>query len=271
MVNRQGRGLLVYTNRWARENSFWWRVLPLMRAKIHYSIRSFIRKKEIDSTIAAFQNTAIPPLFSRIEIETVNRCNGACEFCPVNRNEPQRPYARMTEDLFSNILGQLADLQYRAGLSLHSNNEPLLDKRLPEFAAQARARLPQAFIKMFTNGTLLSLDLFRTLLPSFDRIFINNYKDSPEMHPNVQEIHDYCKSPEGEKLIKNKTVVIQLRNPSVVLSSRGGNAPNRKAPVRPPSVNCIYPFRQFVIRPDGRASLCCNDALGQMTMGDLNA
>ena len=25
----------------------------------------------------------------------------------------------------------------------------------------------------------------------------------------------------------------------------------------------------MVIRPDGKISLCCNDALGQMTMGDL--
>ena len=27
-----------------------------------------------------------------IEIETINRCNGICPFCPINANEPQRPY-----------------------------------------------------------------------------------------------------------------------------------------------------------------------------------
>ena len=26
----------------------------------------------------------------------------------------------------------------------------------------------------------------------------------------------------------------------------------------------------MVIRPDGKVSLCCNDALGHMTLGDLN-
>ncbi len=26
----------------------------------------------------------------------------------------------------------------------------------------------------------------------------------------------------------------------------------------------------MVIRPDGKVSLCCNDALGQMTLGDVN-
>lgn len=31
----------------------------------------------------------------------------------------------------------------------------------------------------------------------------------------------------------------------------------------------MYPFEQVVIRPDGKISLCCNDATGKVTMGDL--
>src|SRR5262249_27666746 len=34
-------------------------------------------------------------------------------------------------------------------------------------------------------------------------------------------------------------------------------------------VGCPIPFRQMVVRPTGEVSLCCNDALGQATMGDL--
>lgn len=30
------------------------------------------------------------------------------------------------------------------------------------------------------------------------------------------------------------------------------------------------PFQQFNIRPDGKVSLCCNDALGIYTLGDTN-
>ena len=33
---------------------------------------------------------------------------------------------------------------------------------------------------------------------------------------------------------------------------------------------CTRPFSQLVIRPTGEISLCCNDALGKYTMGDLN-
>lgn len=32
------------------------------------------------------------PLFKNIEIETINRCNGSCSFCPVNKKENQRPF-----------------------------------------------------------------------------------------------------------------------------------------------------------------------------------
>ena len=270
MADQYGRGLVIYSDRWATENGLLWRLFPLMRAKAYYAIRSLTRKRKLENEISSFQKKSPPPLFRQVELETQNRCNASCAFCPVNRNAPQRPYARMSEELFSAIIGQLADLKYAKSLSLHSNNEPLLDKRLPEFAAHAKARLPKARVKMFTNGSLLTLDLFRRLIPSFDRIFINNYNETPDMHPQIQEIHDFCKTPEGERLIAEKTVVIQLRNPNVVLSSRGGNAPNRPAPTKPPSFKCRYPFSQFIIRPDGRISLCCNDALGQMTMGDLN-
>lgn len=34
-------------------------------------------------------------------------------------------------------------------------------------------------------------------------------------------------------------------------------------------MGCIYPYRQMVIRPDGKVSLCCNDALGKVTVGDI--
>lgn len=35
-------------------------------------------------------------------------------------------------------------------------------------------------------------------------------------------------------------------------------------------IGCVLPFRQIVVRPDGKVSLCCNDAYGKQTMGDLS-
>lgn len=34
-------------------------------------------------------------------------------------------------------------------------------------------------------------------------------------------------------------------------------------------MSCILPFKQIIIRPDGKLSLCSNDALGKYTLGDI--
>ncbi|MDL2267532.1 SPASM domain-containing protein [Desulfovibrio sp. OttesenSCG-928-G15] len=266
---KTGSGLIIYEDRWKKEGTLLRRMFPRFASHLDYWLKGMTLDKKHRGFIDSFMQRPDMPLFSHIELETHNRCNGTCAFCGVNRNAPQRPYARMTEALYEAILAELSGLHFRGSLSLHSNNEPLLDKRLPDFAAEARKRLPKAKIRMFTNGTLLTLDLYRKILPSFDRIFINNYAPDAVMHSNVREIHDFCRSPEGEKLLEGKTLIIQLRDPNVVLSSRGGSAPNREAPARPIRALCRLPFKQFIIRPDGGVSLCCNDALGKVTLGTL--
>jgi biotin synthase-like enzyme len=52
------------------------------------------------------------PLFSYIEIETINRCNNDCAFCPVNRNDDPRPKAVMDDGLLRAIVSQLQDIDY---------------------------------------------------------------------------------------------------------------------------------------------------------------
>lgn len=49
----------------------------------------------VDRAVKAYDLDNMP-LFEEIEIETLNRCNGKCSFCPVNVNEPQRPYHKMS-------------------------------------------------------------------------------------------------------------------------------------------------------------------------------
>lgn len=85
-------------------------------------------------------------LFKYVEIETINRCNGDCGFCPVNKNEKQREYKKMDRDLFEKIIIQLEELDYDGLLALFSNNEPFLDDRIFEFAQYARTKLPKAYI-----------------------------------------------------------------------------------------------------------------------------
>lgn len=206
------------------------------------------------------------PLFSHIEIETVNRCNGSCEFCPVNHRDDPREYAMMTEEMFQSIVKQLEELEYSGRFTTFSNNEPLLDERIIDFNRYARKHLPKARMHMYTNGTLLTLDKFQALVEVLDELIIDNYQQDLQLIKPCREIVEYCK--EHPQLESKVTIV--LRKPKEILTSRGGTAPNRKILKEYGKERCVLPFKQMIVRPTGQISLCCNDAIGKYTLGDLN-
>lgn len=203
-------------------------------------------------------------LFNHIEIETINRCNGNCSFCPVNRKSDPRIEAVMSEELFKSIVMQLEEMQYTGRFTTFSNNEPLLDDRIIEFNRYARAHLPHARMHLYTNGTLLTIEKFAALVEVLDELIIDNYQQDLKLIRPCLEIKEYCdKHPE----LKNKVSIV-LRKPNEILTSRGGEAPNRKELPEYAKDRCVLPFKQMIIRPTGQVSLCCNDALGKYTLGD---
>ena len=212
-------------------------------------------------------------LFSWIEIETINRCNSTCSFCPVNRWDERRSFAAMPKTLFSKIIDDLGSLSYSGKLALHSNNEPLLDETLVDRVREARTKCPDAFIFMYTNGTLLNTDLAWQLIKAgIDLIRITNYSDQLKLNKNLQTLVENFKSPPYAHHASKIRIV--LRKLNEVLSNRGGAAPNKLPRLDQTyqyyhSSSCRYPFDQLVIRPDGKVSLCGNDAYGQVTLGDV--
>jgi radical SAM protein with 4Fe4S-binding SPASM domain len=206
------------------------------------------------------------PLPYHVEIETINKCNSTCGFCPVNRLVDERPLTRMPEPLFRKIVDDLASHGFAGLLNLFSNNEPFLDKRIFSFAEYARGRLPQAQIQIFSNGLPLDIDKTERILPHIDGLRINNYGRTPELHRNVAEIvaHLDARRPDLSGKVR-----VYRRLLDEFKSSRAGKAPNRRRFVAVYRSRCAYPFYQMVVRPDGKLSLCCNDALGQETLGDL--
>lgn len=214
---------------------------------------------------AGLQGIAAVP--SHIEIETINRCNNTCGFCPVNRYDDPRPMARMSEALFHKILDDLAALDYRGTVNLFSNNEPFVDKRIFEFTEQARRKLPHAFLQIISNGIVLDPEKAERILEPLSRMVINNYSTDDALLPNVRAVVDHIKTTRPDLAAK---LTVGMRRLDEFKTNRGGNAPNRK--VRDPIYHsgCAYPFFQMVIRPDGKVSLCCNDALAQNTLGDVS-
>lgn len=204
---------------------------------------------------------------SHVEIETINRCNNTCAFCPVNRLVDPRPLTRMDDGLFRSIIDQLAVWRYAGVVNLFSNNEPFLDRRICDFASYARDRLPGAFLQVISNGTALDVQRVERILPELSRLIVNNYGRAPALNPSIAAIVAHLDAWRPE--LAGRTVV-GLRLLDELKANRAGHAPNRSPrPTRFRS-RCAYPFFQMVIRPDGKISLCCNDALGDMTLGDVS-
>lgn len=241
--------------------------------QIHNWRENFKKKKyerKINQAVSDYyhnyKTTGHYSLFQTIEIETLNRCNSTCSFCPVNKNADTREFKIMPEDLFKSILQHLKDINYAGSIGLYSNNEPFLDERIVDLARIAKEKLPTNHLYLYTNGTLVTLEKFLEIMKHLDKMYIDNYNDKLKLIKPVKVIHDYCKN---NKLYLDK-VRIRLRKLNDILSTRGGQAPNRKQEkIEALNYGCFLPFRQMVVRPDGKVSLCCNDALGTMTLGDL--
>lgn len=220
-------------------------------------------KEKINDELGRIKNNG-DYLFDHVEIETVNRCNGMCDFCPVSRKNESREFKQMSWECFKNIIDQLAEMDYSGKLALFSNNEPFLDESILEKHAYAREKIPNCRMHLFTNGTLLTIDKFIELIKYLDELVIDNYNQELKLIRPCKEIVEYCK--EHDEFRKKVTII--LRMPHEILTSRGGDAPNRDHLISYADVPCVLPFKQLIIRPDGKVSLCCNDPFGKDTMGD---
>lgn len=203
-------------------------------------------------------------LFTNIEIETFNVCNGTCVFCPVNRNADTRKKHLMSDFVFEKIIGELCELQYNGTIGLYSNNEPMLDRHIELKIIYARESLPEAKLYIYTNGTLLTLPIFICLIRHLDKMIIDCFDDRLEIPPHLEEIIQYMIN----QAIHKKVIVYKFKR-NEKLSNRAGQALNRTSLKRPLKSMCVAPFEQIVVRSKGQVSLCCNDALGCNTLGNV--
>lgn len=244
------------------KDNFLYEILLLLPRKI---IMDSEMKNSVQIEINEYLKTGKVNLFETIELETINRCNGECSFCPVNRKDDRREFKIMDEDLFKNIVNQLRDIDYDGRIQIFSNNEPLLDKRIYEFAKYVKEACTNAHLSIFTNGILLNEEKFNELIQYCDTICIDNYYEGEKKLPeNIKKIVEICNA---NPILKRK-VIIQMINKKEIRNNRGGQSKNRHFTYQL-KTNCKLPFKQVIVRPDGKLSLCCNDALGLYTLGDL--
>lgn len=243
------------------------RIMPNMSSKLYLELQSFLRKKK-NTEYANIRSQAdiIYPVY--VAVETINRCNGSCAFCPANHFVEQRPYAKMDEEMFEKILAEISSWDNWNGVfSLYVNNEPFVDNRMVDFLHKARKTLPKAKMLLFTNGTLLTIDIMKKISKDVDVMYINNYSEKYSLHENIKDIYRYVRKHEDE--FRNIDILIQKRYVKEVLTNRAGESPNKHKAIKTIDDICMVPYTDLTIYPNGQVGLCCSDVLEKMNFGNI--
>jgi len=202
-------------------------------------------------------------MFSSVQLETITTCNRKCWYCP--NSKYGKPYALMPVELYKKIVDQLSNIKYRTVFSPHFYGEPLLDKRLPDLISYARKKLPNSLIRIYTNGDLLTEELFFKLIGAgVNEFFITD--------------HDVSLTKEG-KLVKKDTFIVNFKNKlakkfqdKIILFRLGSNDLNNRGGLvkvkGKKTERCN--IRQVIINHEGNFLLCCHDYFAKYPLGNIN-
>ena len=198
------------------------------------------------------------PLFEAVEIETTTICNRKCSYCP--NATITRPAKNMDEALFRSIIDSLKEIDFSGRVSPHFYGEPLVDKRILRLLAYTREKLPNALIKLFTNGDLLTYELFLKLLDAgVDVVRIAQH--DPEPPKTLVETLRRIK----ENGLMWHVEYVKYYNNEKDLTNRGGLVDVKPSKRK---IFCDY-VSCATVDYEGNVLLCCQDFLSKHRFGNL--
>ena len=160
-----------------------------------------------------------------VHIETTNRCNFKCVFCPESDDSYQElagGYSSMAFEDFKRIVDELSVLgQHPRMINFFVMGEPLMNKRIAEYISYAREVLPQSILVLSTNGALLTENKFQPLCDSgLDFLRISIFGQDNEAHQkNTQTNVDLSKIRENVKAFVTHRDLIAKKAPYVFVKS----------------------------------------------------
>ncbi len=229
-------------------------------------MRVFIRNwyiKNISNPYQVFRRRngwADRDLFRHIKIQTNYQCTRRCAYCYYGMDIPHENI-EMDQAVYYKIIDELKALSYHGIVSLYECNEPLTDKRFPDFLRYARKQLPKAKLFITTNGDLLKQGRIEALFADgLNYMYLNSY-DKQAYTRNMELLNNLSQQ------LRNKITNID-RTYQTSWTSRAGNIKQfHKEALHAP---CDMVYVVFYIKPNGKAYSCINDFFNVNEMGDLS-
>ena len=235
-----------------------------------------------------------------VSIETLAVCNAACVFCPYP--DLERKGDKMPDALVEKIIDDLREVPKDLPFSISpfKINDPLLDVRIFDILGEINARLPNAALRMFTNGSpltekhverlakvrnlahlwvslnhhddvryeqIMKLPLKRTL----ERLdMLHRKKAAGEFAPPVQVSRVCDNSPDDQAFRDFVAARYPLFQIGMVAQSEWlGQVPGLLAAGKIHPVGCGRWF-ELSITATGQVAFCCMDGRAEYPIGDVS-
>jgi radical SAM protein with 4Fe4S-binding SPASM domain len=92
-----------------------------------------------------------------LQVQTINRCNAACEFCPYPYTIHLQEKRVMDDVLYSKIVDECVAEKELVDFVPMSKNEPLLDVKMEQRVAEFKSKAqPHQMVELVTNGAALT-------------------------------------------------------------------------------------------------------------------
>lgn len=223
-------------------------------------------------------NTGIP-LFERLLIESQSNCNRSCWFCPRTYDRSGKylddqglsVLKQMPTEKILDILDQAQALQFRGRVGFHHYSEPLLDRRNPMLAREAKARGMVPYLH--TNGDVLRLndELCDQIKEIYGIIVLGLYD-----YRSNEELED------AKSYWHGRLAGVDLKF-SMIGVAGGRSADSMGVPkalvptdkrmsipdVTYDNAPCHRPLIRMIIQYDGEMCNCCDDTYGSFELGSV--
>ncbi|MCP4196136.1 MAG: radical SAM protein [Proteobacteria bacterium] len=227
-----------------------------------------------------------------VSVETTNRCNAKCPFCP--NNALQRNRHRMSDDLFEKVIEDCGQFPL-AAIEPFLNGEPFVDPQILPRLELIRNRLSDTKLRIYTNGYALKPKTIDALIGlGIDHLYVSLNTLNHDTYRSIMGLElertlknmDYLTDIARRDKVARKITFRMTRTESTPFSEQQEfEAFCKKRGVRPfivglfnykgeisshlpvPNFPCEHITRLDVLS-NGIVTLCCMDQEGDYAWGD---
>lgn len=209
--------------------------------------------------------------FESIEFETTAHCNRSCSYCPVSMypRNGDLDGTYMKPEVFQKLLQDLKEMKFEGEIAPHMYGEPLTDPRIVSWVKEIRTELPNAKIKLVTNGDYLTEEIYFDLIDA-GLDYFNLSKHGAQLSDSSVALLQKLTPEEKKKRFNILDFYEDFKNDQTMFNTRGGEVQltdKAKSKKRNP-IMCSYVVYP-VLNTFGDVVLCCNDYNSEHKFGNI--